>query len=180
MRRLAILVTCALLAICSCSKEKTDKKIYTETDEKIYTEEELGVIVEWRYGGRDEVYNETDGTVILTTFYPEGFDDRSLTFEIGKGKWQELKMGCYDYGYSLEECVKARIKLSDGTEFECVPGGGPKDEWENAWSRRFFKNYEQENEYEVVDCEGKKLRHDLIVRIYHIDNTLVDLWKAGQ
>ena len=184
MKHLAILVAFSILALCSCGPDNVVRpKEKENTDDKIYTEAELGVIVEWIYGGKNEVYNETDGTVILTTFYPGDVDLadlRSLTSVIGKGERLELKIGAYLPGDSLDECTKARIKLSDGTEFECVHGGGPKDEWENAWSRRFFKNHEDSYTFEVVDCEGKKLRHDLIVRSYHIDNTLVDLWKAGQ
>ncbi|MBO7574353.1 MAG: hypothetical protein J6S99_00865 [Bacteroidales bacterium] len=52
---------------------------------------------------------------------------------------------------------------------------------EDAWSKRFFEHFEKREEFEVVEMvEGKKVRHDLVVCTYHIDDTLIDLWREGQ
>ena len=75
---------------------------------------------------------------------------------------------------SIDESYSVTIKLSDGKEIVCSRGA------EDSWSKHFFSNFEQRQESEIVSLvDGKKVRHDLIVRTYHIDNTLVELWRAG-
>jgi hypothetical protein len=81
-----------------------------------------------------------------------------------------LDIGAAVPGVSIEECVSATVILSDGSEIVCSQNRY------NEWSRQFFDNYGERQEYEVVDFEGKKLRHDLCIRTYHIDNALVELW----
>lgn len=159
MKRLAFIAACVASVLCSCEKEK------------IYTEDELCVIVEWIRGGWSEVYNETQGSVTLITSYFY-YDD--ITSVIDKGECAVLDAGAAVPGKSIPECLKAVIKLDDGTEIICTKGD------DKDWSKRFFQNYESRQEYEVVDFHGKKLRHDLIIRTYHIDNELIELWRSEQ
>ena len=159
MKRLLLIAASVALVLCSCEEEK------------IYTEDELNVIVEWIRGGWSEVYNETQGSVTLITSYPY-YDD--ITSVINKGQCAVLDAGAAVRGKSIDECIKAIIKLDDGTEIMCTKVD------ENDWSKRFFQKYEQRQEYEVVELDGKKLRHDLIVRTYHIDNELIELWRSEQ
>ena len=76
---------------------------------------------------------------------------------------------------SIKESSRAIIHLADGTEIVCVQA-----EQLTPWAERFYSNYEKEETYEVIDYEGKKLRHDIVILTYHIDQTLIDLWKESQ
>lgn len=138
--------------------------------DRVYTEEELHVEIEWSYSGWSEVINETDGTVKLTTSYPASYHE-DVSSVINAGDTVKLSAGAYLPGVSLEECEKATILFGDGTEVLCVPGAA------DAWSERFFGNRERRNDFEIVDFHGKKLRHDLLVTTYHIDNSLIGLWR---
>ena len=165
MKKLVFLAVCSVLVFCSCGQKQIE-----EEGEKIYTEDELGVDIEWPYSGWSEVKNETDGTVTLETLY--GMEpDSELTTVIEKGGFAKFNAGAYLPGVSIDECIRATIILSDGTIFFCWHNS------EDAWSVRFFQNFEERKEYEVVDIDGKQVRHELIVRTYHIDNALVDLWN---
>lgn len=177
MKNLVILSAVAAAMLCSCVKDESHSESPAEYgntgDEKIYTEDELGVIVEWVRRGWDEVHNETDETVTLITTYPFNLHD-DVTSAIEPEKSIKLDAGAAVPGISLQECNTATIRLSDGTEILCTPGAVDK------WSRHFFGNYEEWKDYEVVKLDGKNLRHDLWIRAYHIDKTLVELWLAGQ
>lgn len=151
----------ALVALAGCEKSP---------EEKVYTEKELGLIVEWVRGGWSEVKNETGTTVTLTTSYPEHQED--VTSEIAAGEAVKLDIGAAAPGVSIGESIMAVITLADGAEIVCV-----RAEHMTPWAERFYNHYEKEETYEVVDHEGKKLRHDLVVLTYHIDQTLIDLWK---
>lgn len=154
----------ALVALAGCEKGAGT--------EKIYTEKELGLIVEWVRGGWSEVKNETGTTVTLTTSYPENQED--VTSEIAAGEAVKLDIGAAAPGVSIGESLMAVITLANGTEIVCV-----REENMTPWAERFYNHYEKEETYEVVDHEGKKLRHDLVVLTYHIDQTLIDLWKEN-
>lgn len=143
-----------------------------EEGEKVYTEEELGVIVEWVRSGWDEVKNETDQPVTLITSY---LFDEDVTSEILPGESVKLDIGAALPGTSIPECSLAVIRLADGSEIVCVQNG----EIFTPWAERFFTNYEKEETYEIVDMEGKPLRHDLIILTHHIDQTIIDLWEES-
>lgn len=154
------------MLLCGCGQ-----KVNTE-EEKVYTEEELGVIVEWASSGWSEVYNDTKELVTLTTSYYPGAQPRPLTSVIKPGEAVKLNAGAYVPGVSIDECIKAIIKFSDNTQILC------DRESDYAWSKRFFENVQQRKEVEVVELAGgKKVSHDLVVRTFHIDNTLKELWE---
>ena len=160
MKRLVFLASmAAALALSGC--------------EKIYTQEELGVIIEWARCGWSEVKNETGAPVKLTTSYPGYQED--VTSVIMDGEMVKLDIGAYVPGVSIKESSRAIILLADGTEIVCVQA-----EQLTPWAERFYTNYEKEETYEVIDYEGKKLRHDIVILTYHIDQTLIDLWKESQ
>ncbi len=156
----------AAVLLCSCKKE-----------EKIYTEEELQVIVEWVCCGWSEVKNETNGTVTLITTYPHASssDKKEITSVIAPGDHVKLDIGAYVSGVSIEESRTATIKLADGTEILCQRYG------DDAWSKLFYETFEDREEYEVVELStGHKVRHDLRVRTYHINQNLIGVWKTAQ
>ena len=162
MNKLGIIAAMVTLLFCSC--EKND-------EEKIYTTEELGVIVEWGRIGWNEVYNETGASITLIVSAYAG----DVTSTINPGEFVTLDVGGFMPRISIDESYSVTIRLSDGKEIVCSRGA------EDSWSKRFFNNFEQREEYEVVVLEdGRKVRHNLAVRTYHIDNTLVELWRAGQ
>ena len=166
MKKLFLIL--AALATVACSKGQ---------EEKVYTEDELGAIIEWAYSGWCEVYNDLDGTVTLVTTYPDMLSSEKTTEKtsvIKPGECLKLEIGAYVPGVSIGESLAAAIKLSDGTEILCTRGA------DTPWSKFFYDNYTQRNEDEIVDFHGKKLRHSLLFVTYHIDQTLVDLWRAGQ
>lgn len=170
MRKLVILAAMAAMMFCSCEQNLAE-------DEKVFTEEELGVEVEWGRSGWSEVNNEMDGSVTLVTTYPDVYNSEKttdLTSVINPGDFIKLDMGAYVPGVSIDESLTASIILSDGSEILCTRGS------KDAWSKRFFENYQQRSETEIVELDGKKLSHELIVRSFHIDKTLVELWLAGQ
>ena len=149
------------LLFCSCGKND---------EERIYTTEELGVIVDWGRCGWNEVYNETDAAVTLIVSAYAG----DVTSTINPGEFVTLDVGAFRPSISIDESFSVTIRLSDGKEIVCSHGG------EDSWSKHFFSNFEQRQEFEIVPLvDGKKVRHDLIVRTYHIDKTLVELWRAG-
>lgn len=168
MKRFVILAAMAALALSGC------KKAYTGEDEKVYTEQELGVIIERLTCGWCEVKNETGATVKLTTSYPFGYHE-DITSEIVSGESVKLDIGSAAPGVSIGESNKAVISLADGTEIVCVPS-----EIMTPWAEHFYSNYEKEETYEVTDFGGKKLRLDLVILTYHIDQALIDLWKESQ
>lgn len=159
MKRLVFLATMATLVLSGC--------------EKIYTQEELGVIIEWARCGWSEVKNETGAPVKLTTSYPGYQED--VTSVIMDGEMVKLDIGAYIPGVSIKESSRAIIHLADGTEIVCVQA-----EQLTPWAERFYTNYEKEETYEVIDFDGKKLRHNIVILTYHIDQTLIDLWKESQ
>ena len=171
MKRFVLL---ALLAAVSCSQIQS---IIEEVEDKVYTESELGMHIDWLYSGWSEVYNDLEGTVTLVATYPDEYDLASTTDKtsvIEPGEFIKLNIGSYRNGESIGESRAVNIKLSDGSEIFCIPGA------DNAWSKQFYDGFEQRKEYEIVEIDGKRLRHDLIVLTYHIDQKLVDLWRAGQ
>ena len=127
---------------------------------------------EWLYGGWSEVYNDLDATVTLVTTYPPftGSETPPVTSIIKPSDYIKLDIGAYIYGRSIDECLTATIILSDGTEILCSKGT------DNTWSKRFFENYKQRKKVEWVGLD----RHDMVVRTYHIDQKLINLWKSGQ
>ncbi len=146
---------------CSCGKND---------EERIYTTDELGVFVEWGRIGWNEIYNETDASVTLIVSAYAG----DVTSTINPGEFVTLDVGGFMPGISIDESYSVTIKLSDGKEIVCSRSA------EDSWSKHFFSNFEQRQESEIVSLnDGKKVRHDLAVRTYHIDNTLVELWRAS-
>ncbi len=181
MKRLVFWATMTALVLSGCEKETGTALVLsgcekeTGSDEdKIYTEDELGVIVEWGRCGWSEVKNETEATVKLTTSYPFGYHE-DVTSDIVAGEMVKLDIGAAVPGVSIEESIRAVINLADGTEIVCVQSSQM-----TPWAERFYTNFEKEETYEVIDLDGKKLRHDLVVLTYHIDQTLIDLWKESQ
>lgn len=168
MKRLVFFATMTVLVLSGCEKEAGSD------EDKIYTEDELGVIVEWVRCGWSEVKNETEATVKLTTSYPFGYHE-DVTSDIVAGEMVKLDIGAAVPGVSIEESLRAVINLADGTEIVCVQSSQM-----TPWAERFYTNFEKEETYEVIDLDGKKLRHDLVVLTYHIDQTLIDLWKESQ
>lgn len=164
MKKLMILAALSAVVL-SCGKE-----------EKVYTPEELGAIIEWGSSGWSEVYNDLEGTVTLITTYLEydGINTTEKSSVIKPGEFVKLAIGAFVPGVSIGESLSASIKLSDGSEILCTRGA------DNAWSKRFYETFTVCQEQEIVEMDGKKVRHDLSVLTYHIDRTLVNLWQAGQ
>lgn len=164
MKKLMILAALSAVVL-SCGKE-----------EKVYTPEELGAIIEWGSSGWSEVYNDLEGTVTLITTYLEydGINTTEKSSVIKPGEFVKLAIGAFVPGVSIGESLSASIKLSDGSEILCTRGA------DNAWSKRFYETFTERQEQEIVEMDGKKVRHDLSVLTYHIDRTLVNLWQAGQ
>ena len=169
IKRLVILTAIAA-AFCSCERNPAG--------EVVYTAEELGVYVEWGRSGWSEVFNETGRTVTLETTYPDidnAGKKRELTSVIAPGEFIKLDHGAFMPGVSIDESLTASVKWDDGTVILCTRGA------DNAWSRHFYGSFEEREEYEIVPlADGRKVRHDLVVRTFHIDRTLVELWQAGQ
>lgn len=163
MKHLGMLAACAALVLFSCDDE---------LGERIYTEDELGVIIEWCSCGWSDVINETDDAVTLITSYP--FDSHEdITSVIAPGDTLRLDIGAAAPGVSIFECTLATIILADGTRIDC--GRDIK----TPWSEYFLSNYEQEQTYEVVGFDGKKLRHNIVILTYHINNQLIDLFEQS-
>ena len=165
-RSIIFTVTCMTLLFCSC--------------ERLYTADELGVLVEWSYSGWSEVFNETAGTVtMITSHYPYLFESNDQIAEIPSdiqpGEAVFRRIGCNLPGESIQESLSVTIRLNDGTEIVCTRGST------DSWSNRFYRdNVQMRQGYEVVEMQGKKVRHDINIKTYHIDNTLIDLWRSGQ
>ena len=177
MKRWMIACVVVAAALCSCGNLE---------EEKLYTPEELGWIIEWNYCGWSEVKNETEGTVTLVTTYPDyniAAFPAKVTSVIMPGDTVRLNSGAFLPGVSISESLTATIKLGDGTEIACTRGYYESRydcHYDNPWSERFYENYEQRSDYEVVKMHDKNVRHNLVIRTYHIDNTLVDIWAAAQ
>ena len=162
MKRIAILAALAALLLSGCKKEPA-----------YYTEDELGVIIEWSRYGYSEVKNETNAPVTLVTSYRSGYP-KDITSVIQPGEAIQLDIGAAVPGASIQESRQAIICLADGTEILCVHSTA---DHMTPWAKQFYTHYEQEQTYEIVDFEGKKLRHNLVVMTYHIDQELIDIWK---
>ena len=153
-----------LTAFCACGK-----------DDRLYTADELGVEVEWARAGWTEVINQTDGTVTLVTEYPDFIHKKEITSVLQPGDTVKLDWGEVDPGVSILECTKATIRFGDGTTVVCEKNA------KNPWSTRFFKIGEPRFEYEVDETivKGKKIRHNLTVYSFYIDDELMELWLEG-
>ena len=166
MRKIIILIA---LAVVACTKAP---------EEKVYSEEELGVYLDWAYLGWSEVYNNLNGAVTLVTTYPVPYSDKTIEkiFVIEPGDFVKMEIGVpyFSRGTSISESITAAIKFSDGTEIFCTNGA------DNPWSKHFYETYEQRYEDEIMDYNGKKFRHSWLYLTYHIDQSLVDIWQAGQ
>ena len=166
MKRWGIALLAATMVLCAC--------------EKIYTPEELGMIVEWRSSGWSEVINETGETATLVTLYPShGNAYSELTTVILPGDAARFERGAFLPLVSIEECASATIKLSNETEIVCTRGT------DDPWSDHFYNNRQSRDTFEIVvmpdipERPETKVRHNLVISTYHIDQTLVDLWKQG-
>ena len=160
--RMVILL--AALAAVACTK-----------DDRVYAEKELDVVFDWAYLGWSEVYNDLNETLTLVATYPDHSDKiKEKTYVIEPGDFVKMEIGAFVPGSSIGESITAAIKLSDGTEILCTNGA------DDPWSKRFYETFEQRNEYEIMDFKGKKFRHSWLYVTYHIDNSLVDIWLAGQ
>ncbi|MBP5505456.1 MAG: hypothetical protein J6X89_05085 [Bacteroidales bacterium] len=169
---LGILAICAVPVLTSCDK----------VDDKIYTEDQLGVAVEWVTSGWDEVVNETDAKVKLITTFPYELvnteDPHAITTVLKAGDTAKFDIGAFYPGVSIMECTSATIILRDGSQIECTKQSDGKT-WDNTWSERFFTNYQSRPESEIVLIDNRRVRHNLTVHTFHIDNTLIDLWRSG-
>ncbi len=161
MKRLGIALFAATMVLCAC--------------EKIYTTEELGAIVEWTSSGWSIAQNDLSETVTLvTTYRPMASRSRdTITSILTPGDTVQLHMGASVPGVSIDECLTATIKRRDETDIVCTRGA------DDPCSKHFFQNFQQRSTYEVVELHGKKVRHDMAIRTYHIDKALVDLWNEG-
>lgn len=160
MKRLGIALFAATMVLCAC--------------EKIYTTEELGAIVEWNSSGWSIAQNDLSETVTLVTTYPMASRSRdTITSILTPGDTVQLRMGASVPGVSIDECLTATIKRRDETDIVCTRGA------DDPCSKHFFQNFQQRSTYEVVELDGKKVRHDMVIRTYHIDKALVDLWNEG-
>ena len=152
---------CMALLFCSC--------------EHLYTVDELDACVDWSYIGWSEVRNETTTTVtMVTTYNPYGLESKEVTTVIPPGEIFRLRMGGEVPGESIGESVSVTIIFENGPEIVCTHGGT------DPASERFYGYYQQRNDYEVVEIDGKKVRHDLIVLTYHINWSLLKLWVCSQ
>lgn len=161
MKRLGIALFAATMVLCAC--------------EKIYTTDELGAIVEWSSSGWSIVQNDLSETVTLvTTYRPMASRSKdTITSILTPGDTVQLHMGAFVPGVSIDECITATIKLRNETDIVCTRGA------DDPCSKHFFQNFQQRSTFEVVELHGKNVRHDMVIRTYHIDQTLVDLWKEG-
>lgn len=176
------LAACMAFLCFSCSpaiNEVEDDHVYTEAE----LAEKFGVhiITDWKYAGTSEVYNETGRPVKMTISYGVWNQKEDLTVVINPGECASLKIGAMEIGDDFSVCSKAAFTLEDGTEIVVTPGKG--GEWPDAWSEYFLTNFDVQDDYEIVELnvEGKprKLRHDLLLATYHINDTLVNLWRSA-
>ena len=169
-RLFALMLVCSALLFGAC--------------ERLYTDRELGMILERGIYGWSEVFNETGGTVTMITSYrpvPENdYGPNLKTFEIQPGHSVMLQIGAFLPGDSIQETLSTTIRLSDGTEFVCTREGT------DPWSERFYRgNVQKRKGYQTYmvpygEHKGKKIREDIEIKTYHIDSTLVDLWRSSQ
>lgn len=158
MKKLLFLIAIAVMTLCSC-----------EQKDRIYTEDELGLTIDWESNGWSVVFNDLDETIRLETTY-EGREAVSSVIEPGDSV--KLWRGAFYAGISIEESCTASIIFGDEEAIFCVHGS------HTAWSKRFYENFEQRHEFEIVDFNGKNLRHNLTIISYHIDEQLVELWRT--
>jgi hypothetical protein len=164
MNRLGILAVCTAMVVCSCGK-----------DDRLYTAGELGVDVEWARDGWTEVVNKTGGTVTLITEYPDYCKQKELSSILHPGDTVKLDWGAFTPGVSILECTKATIRFSNSSAIVC------EKKAKNPWSVHFFELPEPRMEFEVDESivKGKKIRHNLTVYTFYIDDELVELWRQG-
>lgn len=147
-----------------------------EKEEKIYTTEELGVSVEWNYYGWNDVKNETSSYVTLITEYPltNPYYEKISPFSNTISPHQSLRLqwGLNEHGTSIDEAWTVTICLTDETKIPCYQTS------ETSWSKLFYSNTQKSKESEIVEIEGKRVRHDLVVKTYHITDELIDLYKT--
>ena len=103
-----------------------------------------------------------------------GLESKEVTTVIPPGEIFRLRMGGEVPGESIGESVSVTIIFENGPEIVCTHGGT------DPASERFYGYYQQRNDYEVVEIDGKKVRHDLIVLTYHINWSLLKLWVRSQ
>ena len=168
MKKLAILAVLTAMVFCSCTKD----------EEMIYTLEEMsrmGVMIDLRYCGWSEVYNDTNETVTIVTSYPAPELQGDVTSVIKPGDFVKLMHGVMAHGKSIDECKSASILLSDGTKILC------SQEKKDNWSLYFFESFDQRVETEILNSiDGKKVRIDHPVKTYHIDDSLIEISKTEQ
>lgn len=160
------------------NEEVVDDHVYTVSE--LYNE--FGIVLEWRWIGRCEVYNETSGPVMMTITYPYWAQREPLTVVMNSGEYTSLKIGSlYTVGEDLSACAKTAFIFENGTEIVITPDMG--EGWPNAWSEYFLTNINVQDDYEIIeqniDGVTRKIRHDLVVVTYHINETLVNLWRSA-
>ena len=126
--------------------------------------------IDYEYAGWADVINETSQTVTLVSDYLVGEGlVRTETATINPGETYKRYM-LWDYNYDTLSCAtKHIIILADGTEIVC------EQRAEDSWSRRFYDNYESRKSVERSGFD----KHNIIIETYHIDNTLIELWRKG-
>lgn len=154
----------------------TDNSKADDSDDHIYTSDELweqfGVIFEYRYSGWCDVYNETDKSVRMTISYPQFYPQDDLEVVITPGEYSRLMIGGNDPGWDFSICSSASFLLEDGTSIVFSPNKG------NEWSNYFFTNVDCGEDYEIGEFEGKKVRHDMVTKTYHFNDSVIALWRS--
>ena len=127
--------------------------------------------VDWDYAGWSEVVNETSQSVTFEATYHIGMGDTiTETENIKSGDTFKRYISKQGDFQSVHDAITVTIILADGQKIQC------KNESSDSWSRRFYDNYENRNSAERSGFR----RHEIIIETFHIDDTLIELWRKGQ
>ncbi len=128
--------------------------------------------IEWPRKGISNVKNETSHDITLITSFPNQ-TTKSIQTNIRAGEVAQFDIGDSSPGLSIDECSTAVIKFPNGNVVFCDKKGI------DPWSRYFFDTFNEREEYELVDINGKLINHKLIIKSYHIDEKLLSMWREA-
>ena len=136
--------------------------------------------IDWSYNGYAEIKNETSGTVTVTISPAEDSPYIGLYSHMPS----RPENGVINAGEALtkyywnpdQESIKGglepltvTITLAGGSKIICSPDS------DASWSRRFYDNSETRKSALWSHFQ----RHEIVIETYHIDEELLELWRAS-
>lgn len=138
------------------------------------------VDIDWDYNGYAEIKNETSQTVTITIAPAENSPiiggHSHMPYRPSDGVVKAGEALTQYYWYPDQESIKSglvpltvTIALSDGSKILCSPDS------DASWSRRFYDNSETRKSALWSHFQ----RHEIVIETYHIDEELLELWRAS-